>query len=139
MNNQMSDKYIKGGITEAFKEKAKNNSTKAIDQDKLEKIYKKLFGSNYTIKHESFGLVTTIEPKCALMYYSSAKQKYVQYSGECGGSCAEKTQNITKAYKQDNKLCIETDYSDATGKQSKINYEFKLENNNYTFVKAEEK
>ena len=38
-----------------------------------------------------------------------------------------------------NKLCIETDYSDATGKQSKINYEFKLENNNYTFVKAEEK
>ena len=55
---------------EAFKEKAKNNSTKAIDQDKLEKSYKKLFGSNYTIKHESFGLVKTIEPKCALMYYS---------------------------------------------------------------------
>ena len=138
MTKQMSDEYSKGGITEAFKEKTKYNNTRVIDQDKLEKSYKKLFGSNYTIKHESFGLLTT-EPKCALMYYSSAIQKYVQYSGECGGSCGPRTQEITKAYKQNNKLYIETEYDDKTGKKTNINYEFKLENNNYTFVKAEEK
>lgn len=67
------------------------------------------------------------------MHYIESEKIYAQYSGECGETCAATKQEVTKAYKDNNKLYIETSYEqDIT-----IKYEFKKasKNNNYIFVK----
>ncbi len=110
-----------------------NSNTRSINQKDLKAKYIELFGSDSEYTDTDFGLGSTAETSCFTMHYIESEKIYAQYSGECGGTCAATKQEVTKAYKDNNKLYIETSYEqDIT-----IKYEFKKDskNDNYIFVK----
>ena len=112
-------------------EELKNEKTSYIEESALKEAYTKLFGSNYEYIPEDFVCVSGIN----IYHYIQEKQKYVLYALGSGDVCFYNKQEITKAYKENNKLYIETNYTEKT-ETKKVTYEFELENGNYVFVKV---
>ena len=129
MSSEMQKLYYSGD-TKAFEEEASKNITNVVHEENLKNKYTELFSSSYEYKSETFG-------GCSFMEYNSSNKNYAQYSMECGGTCGEEKQEITSAYKQGNKLYIETNYEKENDK-IKVNYEFVLENGSYKFLKVTE-
>lgn len=125
--------------TERFKELVESRiSTKAIYQKDLKAKVLELFGKDYNYKDEDFGIGVNVKPSCGVMHYVESEGVYASYSGQCGGTCAMGEQKITKAYKEGDKLFIESAYSDQNPTNYNVNYEFKREKStgNYIFVKV---
>ena len=128
MSDEMSKNYSID--KEAFEKAALMNYTNVVYEEFLKAKYLELFSSSYEYKPERFG-------GCGFMEYNSNVKNYARYTIECGGTCGEEKQTVTSAYKQGNKLFIETDYDNLDGKM-KVNYEFILENGTYKFLKVTE-
>ena len=117
--------------------------TDSVKQSDLKAKVVELFGSDYDYADEDFSLeANSIEDAttCDIMHYVSEKKLYARYNAECGGTCAGSEQTINKAYKEGNKLFIETTIKYVDGATSKANYEFEkdFKNGNYIYVKAKE-
>ena len=132
MSPEMSNYYAANNEAE-FEKAALLNTTKRVSSSDLNNKYAELFSSSYQYSDESFSLGAWLEAECSFMEYYSDSNDYVAYGGQCGGTCAGYTQVINSAYKQGNKLFIETEDD-----EMKINYEFVLENNSYKFLKVTE-
>ena len=125
MTDEM-EKYYADNRSE-FEKATLKNTTKYIDAIDVQNRFKELFSSDYTYINESFGF------NSGIMKYYPDKGIYVEYSCECGGTYGDEKHIINSAYKLGNSLFIET-----TLDQTKINYEFRLENGMYKFVKVVE-
>ena len=114
-------------------------STISFDNSTLKAKYNELFGTNYEYKAEDFDFMTekTSTSYCSPFHYIKDKDIFAKYSGECGGDCPGVTQTLVSAYKEGDKLYIKTTYK-VEDLVKKADYEFKLENGNYTFVKVVE-
>ena len=139
--NDTMYKYF-GNDEEKFKEAIKLNTTIVVEESKLKAKYEELFGSNYQYVADDFdfGATKSEDSKCSPYHYIKGKALYAKYTGECGGVCGTQTQKITSAYKENDRLYINTTLEKTvdTVKIVSVNYEFKLENGRYTFVKVVE-
>ena len=135
MTSEMS-KYYAANDKEKFAEATKENITRVVDAKTLEAKYKELFSSKYEYRNESFGLLYAAELSCFIMNYDSSKNQYIEYGGQCGGTCGSETVTAKKAYKQGDYLYIEAlrEFESVEGiSKEKETYKFKLENGKYLF------
>lgn len=140
MTEEMSNNYTNGTNSAAFKKSEENNYTTGVSQEDMEDELKWLFGSDFKIKHESFGLGFDINPSCYYAKYDANKKVYAQYYCEGGGSGPAVSQEVTSATKKGNILKINADIITDENNSYSITYEFKKDkiNENYVFVKVEE-
>ena len=130
LNDEMQKYYVD---SDEFEKAALTNTTTYVYAKDLQDKYNELFSSNYLYTNESFGWNIGLEPEGQFMKYYDDKGIYALYNCECGGICGINGHIINSAYKVGNSLFIET-----TLDQTKINYEFRLENGMYKFVKVVE-
>ena len=128
MTVEMSKIY---GDKAAFEKAAALNDTIAVTGQNLKAKYEELFSSSFEYKPELFGYYGHI------VEYFDKLNLFVKYGFSAGGFCIPSNQVITLAYKEGDKLFIETDYENGNGK-FKVNYEFVLENGSYKFFKVTE-
>ena len=141
MNGEMSEAYGTGDMNK-FNEATKNNYTTSLDANILRRKVRELFGSDFKVKDEDFGIGNDVEPSCYLMHYDKEKDLYAKYSCEGGGTCGGGVkQTIKKATKTGDKIKIITDMLDEEKNESTtVTYYFKYDKENYHYVfdKAEE-
>lgn len=141
MNEEMSKIYNSTASTNSpeFKAAEANNLTSGVSQEDMEEELKWLFGSDFKIKHESFGLNMGVEPTCSYAKYVADKKVYANYYGECGGTSLEPTTKVISATKKGNILKINVDI--ILENTHSVTYEFKKDkiNENYVFVKVEDR
>ena len=127
MSDEMSKYYSNN--KEAFEKATLNNNTEYVEAVNIHNKFNEIFSSDYTYKDESFvkGM------SGAIMQYYADKGIYALYNWEAGGICNVEVHVINSAYKIGNSLFLET-----TLDQTKINYEFRLEDGKYKFVKVVE-
>lgn len=153
-NNFWGDEEISNAYSN---DKAKFNklleervSTKALNPKYLKAKFEELFGTDAEYKDEDFGVGHLATPTCYIMHYDEKNGIYAQYNCEGGGTCGGTPQTLSKAYKEGDKLYIETNYQDFEGildearkiskGKTKIIYVFKKDkiNSNYVLEKVEE-
>ena len=140
-DKEMSDAYNLDDKTKFTKLVEERMNTEIINPKELKAKYLQLFGSDADYKDEDFGTGHSAETSCGIMHYDQKNHIYAQYNGECGGTCATGKQEVTKSFKESDKLTIETKYeNEAAGINSNVTYEFKFDNKigNYVFVKVTE-
>lgn len=139
MNNEMSEAY-KNQDMQKFEEAEKENFSESISADIMEAKIRELFGSDYQIKHESFGtLYCSTEPSCDYMKYDQKNNAYVHFYGECGCAGGAEKEKLISAYKKDNQLVINAEIIEPNdASKSKVTYTFKKDaiNDNYVFEKV---
>lgn len=137
MTGLMIESYGAGDM-EKFREYEKQNYTESISAKLIEAKVHELFGSDFKVNHESFGIGHIVEPTCYLMKYDDTNKIYAKFNCEGGGTCAFYAQNLISSYKKGDKLYIITNLISPDEKQTKVTYIFKKdkENSNYVFEKA---
>lgn len=142
MTDEMSNAYGAGNISK-FNELTKNNYTTSLDANILRRKVRELFGSNFKVKDEDFGISHIVEPECYLMHYDKEKDLYAEYYCEGGGTCGGAIkQTLKSATKTGEKIQIVTDLmNEESNKLTKVTYYFKFDQQNYHYVfdKVEER
>ncbi len=93
---------------ELFKKYEAENKTDSIDTSIIERKIRELFGSNYKVKNESFG-ISSLEPSCHYMKYDSNKKVYATFHCIGGGTTSnDMTQELVSASRINNELRIKT-------------------------------
>jgi hypothetical protein len=139
MNTEMNKYYgnynSDGSHVKEFIDAERSNVTPYVDGNTLKEKYNELFSSKYSYKAESFGINTMADDDCHFMGYVSSKDIYARFFCQAGDSGPGASQKIDKAYKQGDKLFIETTLI-VEDQNYSVNYEFGLENGNYVFVSS---
>lgn len=130
-------KYVVEGKTKEAKELEKQGRTKSINEEIIEREMHIIFGNDYEVKHESFNCTTT-----EIMQYNEKKHIYGNFISEGGVYVSEVNQKVKKAYKENDKLIIETKITTKETKEesTKVIYTFQKdkENGNYVFKNVKE-
>lgn len=135
-SQEMVDAYSQGDLVK-FQEEANKNTTDSVTADRLKEQYFKIFSDKYSYSDASFGMGTSIEPKCKLMSYVENKNLYALYSGQCEATC-NGSQILTNAYEENDVLYIYTDYTDDKNVTTRVVYTFIKNGDKYLFDKVKE-
>lgn len=137
-NSEMLKAYGNNDMVK-FRELEKQNYTDSISAEVMERKLKLLFGSDFSVKHESFGYGHLVEPSCYVMKYDENKKLYARFMCEGGGTCGGVSQELLSATKKDNKLYINTKVTEYDNQEYDVKYTFKKDtiNENYVFEKVE--
>lgn len=132
MSSEMSNVW--GKDMNQFTQLERKNTTDTIDAERVEEVMHNLYGSDYEVKHESFGTHLLSPTSGSYMQYSEKNRIYGQFGCECGGTYYPKFDVVYSSIKEGNKLYIRTELLTLNG-INEIEDKFPIQYLLYTFEK----